>query len=136
MVEGMIRRLMRLFRRRPKLRILTLQEMREACAGGERGEGGYDGERCTGLNLLRLRSVIQAIYFIRRIQWTAKNLNCCLMPVFVGKCAPSDHCFMQRGAFDRTTGMSQRRRLRGVDINFLRHHFWRISIGSDPAQHA
>jgi len=57
----------------------------------------------------RLRFVIQPIYFIRRIQWTAKHLNCCLMPIFVGKCAPSNHCFMQRGAFDRTTGMSQGR---------------------------
>src|SRR5262249_13061592 len=59
----------------------------------------------------QLRFVIQPIYFIRRVQWTAKHLNCCLMPIFVGKCAPSDHCFMQRGAFDRTTGMSQDRPL-------------------------
>ena len=33
----------------------------------------------------RLRFVIQPIYFIRRIQLTAKHLNCCLMPIFVGK---------------------------------------------------
>jgi len=59
----------------------------------------------------RLRFVIQPIYFVSRIQRAAEHPNCCLMPIFVGKCAPSDHCLLQGRAFDRTSGMSQGRRL-------------------------
>ena len=48
----------------------------------------------------RLRCVIQPIYFICRVQRAAKHLNSRLMPIFVRKCAPSDHCLLQGGAFD------------------------------------
>jgi hypothetical protein len=56
--------------------------------------------RILGAFSFRLRFVIQPIYFIRRIQWAAEHLNSRLMPIFVRKCAPSDHCLLQGGAFD------------------------------------